>query len=162
MEDLINSIIEKLKTIDKFQWLGIWNDQLARMRDDSQYAIQNPSCYIQLETTNFGQLGCEYQGLDILISIHIIAEELNALDNTIDNFYSIFTLRDDVIYALSLFNADMGGFMQKENEYQDYEHTNLYHYVLQYRMHWIDDAAIRPKIIKNPPTDLDIKIEIQK
>jgi hypothetical protein len=142
MDALVTDIKNKLNDIGVFNWVAIWNNQLERVKGADLYAVKNPSAYVELETIDNHQLLEGYQGYDININIHIISEELDAGDGTIDDQISIYALRDNVVRIFSLYNANQGGFMQKINEYQDYDHTNLYHYVVQYKMHYIDDTAV--------------------
>lgn len=146
MGELFKNIINKLKETNKFNWLAPWNNQFERMQNEEGYAIMNPSCYVELNTTDQHQLLKAYQGYDIEVIIHVISEELDAGDGDIDAFYSIYELRDEVVKALSLFNFEQGGFLQKISEVQDYSHTNLYHYMITYRGHYIDKTAVLPDI----------------
>lgn len=146
MDALVQDIRQKLTDTGVFNWVAIWNNQIVRMKNLTEYAINNPSAYIEISTPDFHQLGEEYQGIDIDMNIHIISNELDSGDGDIDNQMSIFGLRDAVVRAFSLYEASMGGFMVKTSETQDYNHTNLYHYIIQYKMHYIDDTAVEPKL----------------
>jgi hypothetical protein len=160
MDALIQDLKQKLIDIGSFNWVAIWNGQINKMHDAKAFAIQNPSAYIQIETNDFKQLGESYQGVDLHIDIHIISEELDAGDGDIDSQISVFKLRDDVVKTFSLYKTNMGGFMVKINETQDYNHTNLYHYIIQYVIHYIDDTAKPHNIFTIPPTKVIINKNI--
>jgi hypothetical protein len=142
MDKLIQDLQTKLLSTNVFNWVGIWNNHYEKMLEGKEYAIMNPSAYVELETNNFGQLGSGYQGIDIIMRIHILSEELDAGDGNIDGFISIYGLRDAVVKKFSLYDAYMGGFLIKTNEQQHYDHSNLYHYVIEYTMHYVDDTAV--------------------
>lgn len=142
MGELFNNIITQLKETNKFNWYSVWNNQIERMINSESYAIMNPSVYVELETQDQHQLLENYQGYDINVNIHIVAEELDAGDGNIDEFISVYTLRDEVVKKLNFFRINQGGFLTKISEIQDYNHSNLYHYIITYRAHYIDNTAV--------------------
>ena len=139
MEALITSIRDRVETIGLFNYINIWNNQVSRMNNNTENPINNPSCFIELQTNNELQLPCEYQGYDIDVVFHIVQDELNTFDTFgMDSQISIYKLRDELVKSFSLFRPFQGGFMTKISESQDRNHTNLYHYTITYRFHYIE------------------------
>lgn len=156
MENLIQDLKTKLQGLNIFNWVAVWNNQFQRLLEDTSYAINNPSAYIEIVTADFHQLGEGRQGIDIVMNIHIISMELDEGNGDIDSHISIYGLRDTVVKSFAIYEAHMGGFMIKTTETQDYNHTNLYHYIIQYKMHYIDDTAKFVYQYTTPPTDASI------
>lgn len=161
MEELINDIKQKLVDTGNFNWINTWNNQLERMQNEQEYAIQNPSCYVELETLDAHQLLDGYQGMDINVNIHILSEELDASDGSIDEFRSIFGLRDSVVIALDRYKPSQGGYMIKISEQQDYSHTNMYHYIIKYVLHWIDDTTKNTYLVSPIPLTIILNKNIE-
>jgi hypothetical protein len=142
MELIIKDVIGKLQSTGQFNFIAVWNNQLERLKNSENYSIMAPAAFVELISDDEQQLGNSYQGYDVDLNIHIISEELDAGDGNIDNFFSIYGLRDIVVKSLSLYEVNMGGFMVKVGETPDYDHDNLYHYIIRYRFHYIDDTAV--------------------
>ena len=72
---------------------------------------------------------------------------------------TIHDLRDLVFAKLSLFKPTMCSEMFKVSETMDYEHTNIYHYVIDFRTGFIDNTAstlITPTLIE--PIELELEM----
>ena len=140
MGDLTLEILTQLRLIPELQLVTIWNNQFDYLEDGKSYSFPLPCAFVEIISDNFGQLGDRYQGVDIEVNIHIGQEFYNG--NNMDENFSIYQLRDKVVKNLSLYKASKTGHFMKEREQQDYDHNNVYHYIISYKVHWIDDTAV--------------------
>lgn len=140
--DAILSIVDKLKGLTSstdvtFNTVAIWNDQINRMIDGSGYSFLSPAAFIETKLTDTHNLSWGYTSNDINIRIHILDEELDAMDGTLDQNINVFLLRDSV-KKLSGFRPTQTGCMQYVGEKQDFEHTNCYHYMIDFKARFVD------------------------
>jgi len=156
MESLINEIITYLQSTNLFQTINIWNNQFDYIDEGSSYSFAMPCAFIELNNNNSQDIGGKYQGSDVKLNIHLGNDVYNS-----DNFevnHSIYTLRNDTIKALSTFKPTTSSPLIKTSEEQDYQHSNVYHYILNYKLHWIDATAVPTDTLTTPPIDLNITI----
>lgn len=129
-------------TAATFQHTMVWNNQLDSLIDSDDYSIPFPSVLIELGQEGSTDLSLNYTAIDMVVRFHIIQDYYNG-DNMSENL-TIFELRDQIIKTFSNYQPCQGGFLNLRNEYQDYSHTNLYHYVVEYVFHYIDNTAVKP------------------
>lgn len=154
MGDLINEILNKLKLITTFQTVLIWNNQFQYIEDGSSYSFAMPCVFVEIQTNNTQDLSGSYQGSDIDVIIHIGQDFYNGAN--MEQNTTIFDLRDLVIKSLSHFKPTTASLFKKTSEEQDFEHTNVYHYKITYKTHWIDNTAVPTTTFSTPPTQLTI------
>ena len=140
-----------------FNHTMVWNNQLNHLINSDDYSFGLPAVLIEMGTENYGDLGQNYMAVDMILKYHIIQDFYNG-PNMSENL-TIFALRDAVIKEFNAYQPTGGGFMSTNNEYQDYDHTNLYHYVIEYVFHFIDDTAVLP-IYYGTATTLTINTDI--
>lgn len=142
MGNLIKEILLFLSTIPELKHLKIYNSQLDYLEKGGEYAFSFPAVFIELQTDSFEQLPNEYQNIDIVYKFHIVQDYYNS-DLNLEQNLSIFDLRDILVKKLSFFKPTKGGIIVKSVEQQDFNHSNVYHYILEYKGHFIDDAAVK-------------------
>jgi len=150
MGDLIQEILDQLTAITQLETVAIWNNQFQYIQDGSINLFTFPSAFVEIQAGNTQDIGGSYQGSDIEVVIHI------GQDFYPENNNSIFDLRDYVIKSLSHFKPTTGSLFKKINESQDFEHSNVYHYKITYKTHWIDPTAVLEQLFTTPPIDLTI------
>lgn len=151
---LENKIIGIGGTGSVFNFTQVWNNQLDHLKRSDDYNYSLPCVLIEMRTDNFEQLGAGYQAVDMFIRFHIIQDFYNG-DNMSENL-SIFQLRKHIVEEFSLFKMDKCGSLVKVNEIQDYDHTNLYHYIVEYKTQWIDDTYAATSSLIPMPSGIDI------
>lgn len=157
LENIILNIGVTGSTI--FNFTQVWNNQLEHLKSSDDYMYQLPCVLLEMNTTNFNQLGCGYQNIDMNIKFHIIQDFYNG-DNMSENL-SIFTLRDYIVKTFSLHNPDKCGSFIKTNEYQDYNHKNLYHYIVEYVTNYIDDTYANEILLQPIPINATLVADIK-
>jgi hypothetical protein len=140
MRKIYEYIIAQLQTLDIFEKIAVYNAQIDRaLLGISSLPLM--SCFVEIDNIKEFNLSQKLTGVDIKITIHIAHNELDATDGTLDQNLNIFSIRDKVHkFFLNLHLPNCGPILYN-NENQQYNHTNLYHYVNSYNCHWIDISA---------------------
>ena len=154
MVNVINEIVAELRKIPELKLVTIWNNQFNYMEDGEIYSFPMPCAFVEVSADNFEQLGDRYQAGDISIKIHIGQDFYNGTN--IDENLTIFVLRDLVVRKLSLFKPTTAGAMVKTSEKQDFQHSNVYHYEIDFKTHYIDNTDVDADILTAPPLALQI------
>jgi hypothetical protein len=159
----IQDIISKLATNTSFQFVRVWNRQIRMLYDGETYSYPLPACFVEvINPAQYEQMGLGYTQSEITFRIHIAQEYYDAQDGTFEQNYTIFDLRDEVIALLTYYEPTACSGLQKTNEEQDYEHTQLYHYMVDFKCSFIDSKGDQTvnDIDKQPPTGLELDITI--
>ena len=155
MGDLMQEILDKLKEISNFNFVAIYNNQFQFVDNGGEYSFPFPCAFVELTSTDLQDIGGGYQGSDLQVSIHLGQDYYNSTANLEQNL-SIFNLRDLIIKKLASFKPSTGSGFVKISEAQDFDHSNVYHYVVSYKFHWIDSTAVNPDILSPSPINLII------
>lgn len=158
MVGFIQPLLDKLNTISELQHAQIWNSQFDYLEDGNSYAFPMPCAFVEtLPMDEIGTIGSGYQAGDLTIKIHLGSNFFNNLDGSnFDDNFNIFSVRSAVVTALYGFASETSGVMVKINEEQDFNHSNVYHYVLTYKVHFVDTTTAQPTYFTAPPTTLNI------
>jgi hypothetical protein len=154
MVNVINEIVAQLRTIPELKLVTIWNNQFNYMDDGEIYSFPFPCAFVEISAEGFEQLGNNYQASDMIVKVHIGQDFYNG--SNIDENLTIFVLRDLVNKKLSRFKPTTAGDLVKTNENQDFEHTNVYHYEIHFKTHYVDDTNAIIDTLTTPPTALQI------
>lgn len=143
----------------------IWNNQIKYESDGKLYDFPKPAFFVEVvNAVQFQTLAEGMQSADLGIRVHIVHEYYDAQDGTFEQDLVVFELRDQVRVKLMRYEPTACGPLVVINEEQDYEHTNIYHYVVDFVCHFIDskgspyDPARTDLIDKDPPTDLELTV----
>jgi len=150
----VMSLISENTSID---YVRVWNDQLASVERQEMYSFPNLACFVEIDLQK-SSLSAGIVGGDILLRFHLVHTELDAMDATMEQNLTVFGYRDELIDLLMYKELDGCSGLQFVNERPDYNHSNVYHYILEFNCSFIDDAGDRTKtqIIKQPSTDLQV------
>ena len=154
MGDLLREILTYLINNTSFETVNVWNNQFDYIEDGSSYSFAMPCCFIEVLADDTQPIGGKYQGSDLVVNFHIGNDFYN--ENLMETNLQIFKLRDDLIKSISTFQPSTGSLLNKISEQQDFQHTNVYHYVVSYKMHWIDTTVVPIETFTTPPTTLII------
>jgi hypothetical protein len=163
IKDSILSIKTKLQTLTDLQFVAIWNNQLAEDLEGQIYSFPKPAAFVEAITPNpWMPLGLGYSQSDVIFAIHIVHEEYDAGNGNYEQDTNVYDLKTKVNQLLTYFVPTQGGRLMKISEQQDYNHNNLYHYIIQYTCGVIDNDAdtTRNDITKAPPTAITIPVTI--
>lgn len=177
LKTFINSIRKRLEEIvvtngdglSTLLFVRVWNNQVELLNEGSIEAIPMPCAFIELDTTgqphgNIGRGVCEIQ---TTLRIHLINEHYNT-ESSFEQNLDIYTLRQAVIRKLNRYKTNVCSPMFKFSESQDYDHTNLYHYIIEFSTMITDttgsdiDTLNEDVIDSTPPLTLEILINNTK
>ena len=163
-------ILNKLATVDVTNGDGqivklysrVWNNQLTSERDAKIYDYPKPAAFVEFITpVTFTEMGGNFGNADIGVNVHLIHEYYNA-DGTFEQDLLVFDLRDKIVALLSQFKPTACGLMVRVNEQQDFDHDNLYHYIVGFAVNFVDsksspyDPAAGKYIDSAVPTSLQL------
>jgi hypothetical protein len=155
LRNIFEDVLSVIKDKTSIDYVRVWNDQVSLMDRGEIYSYPNLACFVEIVLAKNG-LGLGIVGGDINIRFHIVHTELDAQDGTMEQNLTVFQWRDELISSLTyLENSSLSGF-QLVGEQPDYNHSNVYHYVVELIAHYIDTTGDVTKdwIVKDPPTDL--------
>lgn len=162
------SILAKLRTdITNVSYIHKWNNQVDYLQDGKLELIPLPAMFVEMTApTNYVPLGQGYSQSDLIVRIHILHEEYDTTEGTFEENFNVFEYRNDVNKCLNNFMPGFGaGCMMHVAENEDFVHTNLYHYTIEFICGFIDDTGSRDVQDKtatvNPPITIEIDTEIE-
>lgn len=161
LKPAIQDIIARLETVTELKHVRVFNNQFEFMEQGVIQSFPFPCAFVEAVPQQFGQLGGGYQQSDVDFRIHIGHEQYDAGGGTFEQNYDVFDLRDLVYAALAGFKPTMCGELFKTVEGQDYSHTNIYKYTIEFRTGFIDKTAstlIDPTTIDPVTLDLDVYV----
>lgn len=163
----IQSVLTKLKEIQDFKTVRIWNNHVKYEHAGQSYDFPKPALFLEVVNSPvYEQLGRYFQDADLGWKVHIVHEHYDAQDGNFEQDLEVFDLRDSVVGSLSGFMPIACGPLTKKGEGQDYEHDNIYHYTIDFVSNFIDSSGSpdRPGsgayIQKDPPIDLEVDPQI--
>ena len=116
----------------------VWNNQIRYEEDGTLYSFPRPAAFVEIVSPAvFETLGQGYQSCDINFRIHLTHENYNN-EGTFEQDLLIFDLRDSVKALLTAYRPTNCGPLNVIAEQQDYEHTNVYHYVADFVCNFTD------------------------
>ncbi len=126
-----------------FNTVAVYNKQVQRMLRGDGYSFQLPALFVEVEEDNYQALLNGITSSDLIINFHIIMEELDSGDGNLDQNINIFQYRNNIKSTFSLFKLQQGGPFVWLDEDEDYNHDNIYHYILGYKCYYIDFVGER-------------------
>ena len=144
----------------------IFNNQIKRQKDGKEYAIALPAAFVEVVNNNqFNHLLNGVNESDIVFRVYFTHWFTDAQDGTLDQDLLIFDLRDSIIRCLSDFRPTACGNMVLTAEGQDYDHGDVYVYVLEFTTGFTDskgspydDGRTDKFINSTPPVAIDLQI----
>jgi len=163
IKDAITSLMAKIATDTTYKMVRVWNNQLQFLESQQIESIPFPCAFVEvLMPNNYTQLALGITESDITFRVHIGQVEYDAGDGTMEQNLSIFGLRDAMIGNLTYFEPTACSHLMKVAENQDYSHTDVYHYTIDFICSFIDDKGdeTRGQTTAGPPTLLETDITI--
>jgi hypothetical protein len=150
--ELFRAIEARIQTlVPEFNFIRVWNNQHEKLKEDTEEGAKSMMIWTPALLVEFTapeeilQLGNGVQLYDPLdIRIHILQDELDAGNGEMEQNLNVFALKQRVYAALQEFEPNGACAFVRVNEEQDYDHTNLYHYIQTYRTNYVDDSMNRP------------------
>ena len=159
MKQTIIDILDKLKEIPELKYVRVFNNQFQYLEDGETYAFPFPCAFLEVLPQNYTPLLNGFSQSDVDFRIHIGHEQYDSLDGNMEQNLDVFDLRNLVLQKLVLFKPSMCSELFVVNEEQDYTHTGVYHYIIDFRGGVIDKTAsnlIEPTLID--PIELQLEV----
>lgn len=147
MKQLYLAIKAQLQSkVPTIRFIAMWNNQLMDTNDGKNYSFLMPAVFVEfVSPTQIGGVGNNVQVYEPLeVKIHILHEQYDAQDGTMDVNLDVFEFKQTVYKALQLFQASNTSVFDRQTEEQDYDHTNIYHYIQSYFCAFVDNDMPLP------------------
>lgn len=160
----VQDFITQGNTITGLQDVAVWNNQLESVLAGSETVLLPGIFFERLFDPAVPYL-MNVRQVDFYLNIHIIHNQVDAGDGTQGQNLDVFDLRDEVVRKFNGFKATGCGVLQYFNESEDFNHNNVYHYIVTFRAAMVDttgslwDENNGKWIEKQPPTDLEITVQ---
>lgn len=149
IRDFVVSWIAKLKTIEGFDFVDVWNDQVKEEIEGETFLFPLPALFFEVKNPeNIVQLGQGVTQSNMSVDVHIMMDKINNVpngeengDGAISQNLDIFDLKAAVARALFGFKPTGSGIFVRESREQDYKHTNVYHGVISFKGAFIDTSG---------------------
>lgn len=180
LTDAVNSVISAVGNIpydwasqsivhsrpnNMFQLVRLWNDQVRREKSGKGYVFEKPACFIELRNMANTSFLENTTMAEYIIRLHIVDMQLDNASGGMDQNLQIITYRDGTKQAIAGFTPTNCSTLFTVDENQDTEHTDVYHYTLDFKTCFIDTkgSALDPDqsqfIEKDPPTNAELNIQ---
>jgi hypothetical protein len=150
-------------------YVRIWNNQLSKDREGEVYSFPKPSIFVEVvNDAAYEVMGQGFRNSDLAFRLHLIHEFYDAQDGTFEQDLPVFDLRDKIIALMTYFTPTACGPLTAVLEAQDYDHDNLYHYVIDCVCNFTDSKGSRldpdsPYYTESvPPTSLELSKTIEQ
>ena len=158
LKEPIEDLLALIQT-GTIKFARIWNNQFQFMEEQSIESFPMPCAFVEVISPNTGA-AIGYTVSDLTIRVHIGAVEYDSQVGTMEQNTSIFALRDEIIALLTYKMLTGCSGLQKVNEEQDFTHTNVYHYIVDFICSFVDSKGEQglTNITTGPPTELETDI----
>ena len=133
-----SDIMTALTNTAQFNFIAVWNNHVNRLLDGSGYSYFCPAAFVEYEPIANYVMSSGITQTDYTVRIHIVHNELDAADGTLDQNLNVFDWRDAVKVALTGLKPTNFSNLMYIQEFQDYEHNNIYHYIIEFKGGFID------------------------
>lgn len=163
----MQDILTRMLTVPGVKHVNIWNNQIKDEDKGDLYNFLKPALFLeQIPHPAYEEMGLGLQSADMGWRIHIAHEFYDDQQGNFERNMAVIFFRDDVIATLSHFWPTASGPLVKKTEAQDPNHTNIYHYVIDFVSNFIDskgspyDESAGKHIDSVPPTALELDAAI--
>lgn len=142
----IQDILTKMQTLDVRNGDGntvklvarMWNNQLRMDQEGKMQVFAKPAGFLEVVSpATYEIIGQGFRSSDISFRVHLITDNLNT-EGYFEQDLTVFDLRDKVIGLLSGYKPTGCGELNSISEQQDYDHNNLYHYIIDFVCNFTD------------------------
>ena len=150
-----------------FQLVRMWNDQVSRELNGTGYTFEKPACFLEIGNRENEMFLQGVNTANYVWRFHIIDAELDAGDEVnMDQNLTVIHFRDAVKQALCGFQPPNCSTLFPVNEEADYQHTDLYHYILDLKSLFTDtkgsplDPDQTTVTFYTPPPNLGLELDV--
>ena len=150
-----------------FNYVRMWNSQTLYLEEGKSYDFPMPAIFVEFQDpVPWEEIG---NGVKIsnplVIKLHLVMEELDDTGGTMEQNLDVYAIEQAIFFAfndwmpngLTIASDDPlygkkwagtyntpAGIMEKRSDYQDKEHTNVYHYIMEYETTWLNTSRNQP------------------
>lgn len=146
----------------------IWNDQFRKIDEGSIEHNPLPAGYLEFMPEDNTEIGTGVFSGPVIFRVHLGHENYDNGENTFQQDLIIFGIRDKVVGLLNHFKPIGCSALTKVHEGPNYDHKNVYEYIIDFATTLIDDSGsdYRPDagvyIDSEPPLALEVDVTEQK
>ena len=139
-----------------------YNNQFEYMEQGAEQAYPLPAVFVEIVAPQERmQIGNGLIEGEVVFRAHVAHVEYDAQDGTMNENKAVYDLKDSVVKALHLYKPVACSNLFLVAESQDYEHTNLYHYILDFKCSFIDDTGdVRKDLIEKPGDTTTLNVTV--
>jgi len=142
INQVYSSLLSRIKTSTNLPFVHIWNNQLQQLADGDTYVFPFPNAFVEVTPpTSYDPIGRGYSTGELIVRIHIGHEEYDAGNGNYEENTNVFAYRDLIINKLNNFQPTACSSLMKISESQDFIHTNIYHYIVEFKCAFIDSRG---------------------
>jgi hypothetical protein len=163
IKDALQGILTALQALPDFQHVRIWNNQFKCMESGKMESFPLPCAFVEVVAPEeLTTIGVGVVAGDLKIRIHVGHEFYDAGDGTMAQDLDIFDLKEKIVRALSGATFPGCSAFQRISESQNFDHDNVYYYILEFVTHFIDskgskyDADVNTDILSTPAIDIQV------
>ncbi len=142
-----------------FKTVAVFNDHYQRLVNGKGFSYLTPAVFLEFKWTKTTVLNLGLAASDLDVIFHIVDNQLDAMDGTLDQNLTQLNLRRYIIRDMTEFYpTGMSGFMYQRGQ-ADYNHTDTYHRIVTFKTIYLDQDALYTntgQYYKNPPVTLVI------
>jgi hypothetical protein len=159
IKDPLVDILNRVKSqLPQFQTVRVWNNQTDHEQDGDYVAYGKPACFVEVVTDVTWEALLEgFSTADIGVRFHLVHEYYDDQAGNFEQDLVIFDLRDQIIAAFTLYMPPGCGSLMKVNEVQDFDHNNVYHYIVEFVCSFVDSKGTKTYQETTPPTAAEVQ-----
>jgi hypothetical protein len=145
MKALYNAIVAQIQAVvPTVLFVRMFNDQFNQTEEGSIYEIPYPFVLIEFDDAQeIHQLGGGYQLYDpVTVRLHIGHVQIISANQ--EENLSVFDLKDQIFQAMQKFEPAGAVAFVRTSETRDYQHTNIYHFIQEYKTNYIEALMAEP------------------
>lgn len=121
----------------------VWNNQIRYEENGELYNFPKPAAFVEIASpVQFQILGQGYRSADLAFRIHLSTENYN-VEGSFEQDLAVFALRDSIIGWLTGRKLTGCYPLVSIGEEQDFEHSNTYHYIIDFVANFTDTKGSR-------------------
>lgn len=122
-----------------FQWNEIWNNQVRQWKEGKGFPNTKPCVFVEAILGRSMKMGLGVTLFpDCIFRVHIVDWQVDAGNGDVGQNTEIFAWRDLVKSSLQIFFPRYCGALTQASEQEDTEHTDIYHYVMDFKCAFTD------------------------
>lgn len=125
------------------QHVRLWNNQVNLIDNNEQIPFPFPAVFIDFPTIEWIDRGKGTQGSRLLVRLHLIYESFHTSENEED--LAVFDFREEVYLAVQDYKPSFSGKLMRLQEETDTQHTNMYHWIMDFETEYSDNTAQFPR-----------------